>query len=78
MKRIQEKMKIEKIQEEFVLSLLNYNKSNHPELPRFGHLLILYANLRKYACKLVEGVFFKDILGKTDMIQLIDDLNKAI
>jgi len=40
-------------------------------------LLILYANLRKYASKLVEEVFFKDILGKTDMIQLIDELNKA-
>jgi hypothetical protein len=73
-----EKNKIEIIQEECFSSLFNYNKINYPNCPRFGRLLMLYADLRKYNLKFVTDFLFKTALRNNNLEKIIKEANKGI
>lgn len=75
--QIEAKSNIEKIQEECFISLFNYAKLNYPTCPRFGRLLILYTDLRKYTSKIVEEWLFRNVLGKKDLPNFLEDLIKV-
>ena len=68
---------IEKIQEECFISLFSYTKLNYPACPRFGRLLILYTDLRKYTSKIVEEWLIQNVLGKKDLPNFIEELIKV-
>ena len=70
-KDIQERGKIESVQEECFNTLFNYNKLNYPNTARFGRLLVLYTDLRKYAAKLTEETFFRSMIAKNDVSNLL-------
>jgi hypothetical protein len=68
-KQLQDKMRIDMYQEESFMSLFNYNKLNYPAYPRFGRLLILYSDLRRFAqSKLVEDYFVKNFINNGMMV----------
>ena len=60
------------------MSLYNYSKLNYPNSPRFGKLLILYADLRKYTSKVIEDIFFKDVIGKFELRKIMSEINTNI
>nr|ASL70523.1 nuclear receptor [Brachionus calyciflorus] len=69
---LEDKQKIEHTQEESFMSLYNYNKLNYPNMPRFGKLLILYSDIRKYTnTKIVEEVFLRNIQSKINLSNLL-------
>ena len=71
-----EKSAIESIQDECFNTLFNYNKLNYPNTARFGRLITLYTDIRKNTCKLIDDSFFKSVLGKNDMADVLIELNK--
>lgn len=73
---IQEKAKVESIQEECFNTLFNYNKLNYPNSSRFGRLLILFTEVKNYTSKLVQDSLLKSVLGKNhDISQILQDIN---
>lgn len=69
---LEEKLKIDQLQEDSFMSLYNYNKLNFPTLPRFGKLVILFSEIRKYTnSKFIDDVFWKQIQSKIDLSTLI-------
>jgi hypothetical protein len=76
LKDLQEKQIIESIQEECFNTLFNYNKLNYPNSARFGRLITLYTDIRKYTNKLIDDSFLKNILGKNDISDVLLELNK--
>lgn len=66
------KIKVDQLQEDSFMSLCNYSKLNCPALPRFGRLVMLYSEVRKYTnSKLVEELFWKNLQSKIDFSTLI-------
>ena len=76
LKDIQERTVVESIQEECFNTLYNYTKLNYPNTTRFGRLVLLYTDIRKYTNKLIDESFFKNILGKNDVSELLIDSSK--
>ena len=77
LKSIQEKHKIETVQEECFMSLFRYSKVNYPAYPRFGRILMLYSDLRKFAnSKLIEELFMKNVAKQSELAQFYNELNK--
>nr|ASL70602.1 nuclear receptor [Brachionus koreanus] len=70
--KLEEKLKIDQLQEDSFMSLYNYNKLNYPSLPRFGRLITLFSEVRKYTnSKLIEDLFWKQLQFKLDLSGLI-------
>lgn len=70
--RLEDKLKIDQLQEDIFMSLYNYNKLNYPTLPRFGRLVILFSEIRKYTnSKFIDDFFWKQIQSKIDLPTLI-------
>ncbi|RNA12609.1 photoreceptor-specific nuclear receptor-like, partial [Brachionus plicatilis] len=70
--KLDEKIKVDQLQEDSFMSLCNYSKLNCPTLPRFGRLVMLYSEVRKYTnSKLVEELFWKNLQSKIDFSNLI-------
>lgn len=74
---IEVRSNIEKIQEECFISLFSYTKLNYPACPRFGRLLILYTDLRKYTSKIVEEWLIQNVLGKKNLPNFLEELIKV-
>lgn len=69
-KSLQDKMRVEQLQEECFVKLFAYARSNYPSYPRFGRLLILYSDLRKFAAsKLVEEFFLRPSTQQSETSQ---------
>lgn len=70
--KLEEKLKIDQLQEDSFMSLYNYNKLNYPTLPRYGRLVTLFSEVRKYTnSNLIEEFFWKQIQSKVDLSNLI-------
>ncbi len=72
---LQDKSRVESIQEECFNTLFNYNKLNYPGSSRFGRLLGLYTEVRSYTSRLAEDSFFKNILDKSDVGHILKEMN---
>lgn len=74
LKGIQDKAKVEAIQEEYLHSLNVYASKLGPN--RFGKLLLLLSNTRRFSSKLIEDLFFKHILGTNSIDNLLIEILK--
>ena len=72
---VQDKAKIENIQEECFTTLFNYNKLNYPNSARFGRLLVLYTEVKSYTSQLIEDSFLKNILAKNDISKILQEIH---
>ncbi len=58
--------------------LLNYDKINFNSITRFGRLLLLTADTKRFTSKILEDMFFKNILGNNNSIDnLLYDIIKS-
>nr|ASL70491.1 nuclear receptor [Brachionus rotundiformis] len=77
--QLEERLRVDQLQEDSFMSLYNYNKLNYPAVPRFGRLVMLFSEVRKYTnSKLVEDLFWKHLQSKIDLSALIlNTINSA-
>lgn len=77
--QLAEKQRVEQIQEESFCTLFNYNRANYPETARFGKLVSLYTDLRRFAsANMIEDSFFRHFFGRNNSLSnlMIHELNK--
>lgn len=63
------RQRVEQIQDESFCTLFNYSRVNHPETARFGKLVSLYTDLRRFAStNMIEDEFFKNFFGRNNSL----------
>ena len=77
MRNVNEKAKIEAIQDECMNALNNYTKTTLMTPAKFGRVLLLVSELRKVSSRMIEELFFKKILGTRSVENLLVDIFKT-
>jgi len=76
-RNVNEKAKIEAIQDECMNALNNYTKTTLMTPAKFGRVLLLVSELRKVSSRMIEELFFKKILGTSSVENLLVDIFKT-
>ena len=70
---LQDKQRVESVQEECFNTLFNYNKLSYPGSARFGRLLVLFTDVKQFTNKVIDDSFMKKLLGKNDLTSVLQN-----